>query len=154
MRHGNARRKLGKSIAHRRALLRSLATSLILREQFETTLPRAKELRGVVERLVTMARNDTVAARRRAAAYLLEKDAVKKLFTDLGPRYVNRPGGYTRVLRTRSRHGDAAEMAVIQFVEEAAPAAKKTKKRTRKSTPAGASAASTEGASAAESAAS
>lgn len=116
MRHRNGRRKLGNSASHRRALLRSLATSLMLQEKFETTLPRAKELRAVAEKLVTMARTDSLAARRRASSYLFDDVAVAKLFTAIAPRFKTRNGGYTRVTRTGFRNGDAAEMAVIEFV--------------------------------------
>jgi len=117
MRHKCGRRKLGKSTAHRRALLRSLATSLVLHERFETTLPRAKELRSVTEKLVTMARVDNLATRRRAYSYLLDKTAVQKLFATLAPRFKGVNGGYTRVVRSRYRAGDAAELAVIEFID-------------------------------------
>jgi large subunit ribosomal protein L17 len=116
MRHRNGRRKLGNSASHRRALLRSLATSLMLHEKFETTLPRAKELRSVAEKLVTAARNDTLASRKLASSYLFDDVAVKKLFTSIAPRFKDRNGGYTRVTKTGYRNGDAAEMAVIEFV--------------------------------------
>jgi len=130
MRHLNARRKLGKGISHRRALLRGLATSLILTGKFKTTVPRAMELRGVVERLVTAARTGSLFARRKAYSYLLDKEAVHKLFAEVAPRYVGRNGGYTRVTKTDSRHGDCAAMAVIEFVlDDAAAPAKKTRKR-------------------------
>lgn len=118
MRHLNGRRKLATSPSHRRALLRSLATSLMIHERFETTVPRAKELRSVAEKLITIAQSDTLAARRKAYSYLFDKSAVHKLFTDIGPRFSNRPGGYTRVVRTRNRAGDAAPLAVIELVAE------------------------------------
>ena len=111
-----------------------MATSLIMRERYETTVEKAKELRPVVERLITKAKKDTLAARRLAFSYLREKAAVHKLFADVAPRFQSRPGGYTRILRTRIRPGDTAELALIEFVAAAeAPKAKKeAAKKTRK----------------------
>jgi large subunit ribosomal protein L17 len=120
MRHGKGLRKLSRNMSHRKALLRNLATSFFKYERFETTVPKAKELRPVVERLVTLAKNDTLAARRQAYGYILDKAVVHKLFTDIGPRNATRNGGYTRIVRTRVRLGDAAEMAVIELVDKAA----------------------------------
>jgi large subunit ribosomal protein L17 len=94
-----------------------MATSLIQYEKFETTVEKAKELRPLVERLVTLGREDTLAARRQAYSYLTCKKVVHKLFTDVGPRFKARPGGYTRIVRSRIRPGDAAELAVIEFVD-------------------------------------
>lgn len=119
MRHGKGLRKLSRNISHRKALLRNLATSFFKHERFETTVPKAKELRPVVERLVTLAKNDTLAARRQAYSYLMDKAVVHKLFTDIGPRNATRNGGYTRIVRTRVRPGDAAELAVIELVDKA-----------------------------------
>ncbi len=99
--------------------MRNLATSFFKHERFETTVPKAKELRPVVERLVTLCKNDTLAARRQAYSYLMDKAVVHKLFTDIGPRNATRNGGYTRIVRTRVRPGDAAEMAVIELVDMA-----------------------------------
>ena len=99
--------------------MRNLATSFFKHERFETTVPKAKELRPVVERLVTLGKNDTLAARRQAYSYLMDKAVVHKLFTDIGPRNATRNGGYTRIVRTRVRPGDAAEMAVIELVDKA-----------------------------------
>jgi len=99
--------------------LRNLATSFFKHERFETTVPKAKELRPVVERLVTLGKSDTLAARRQAYSYLMDKAVVHKLFTDIGPRNATRNGGYTRIVRTRVRPGDAAEMAVIELVDKA-----------------------------------
>jgi len=99
--------------------LRNLATSFFKHERFETTVPKAKELRPVVERLVTLGKNDTLAARRQAYSYLMDKAVVHKLFTDIGPRNATRNGGYTRIVRTRVRPGDAAELAVIELVDKA-----------------------------------
>lgn len=120
MRHGKGLRKLSRDISHRRALLRNMATSFFKYERFETTVPKAKELRPVVEKLVTLAKNDTLAARRQAYSYLLDKAVVHKLFADIGPRSATRNGGYTRIVRTRVRPGDAAEMAIIELVDKAA----------------------------------
>ena len=99
--------------------MRNLATSFFKYERFETTVPKAKELRPVVERLVTLGKNDTLAARRQAYSYLMDKAVVHKLFTDIGPRNAARNGGYTRIVRTRVRPGDAAELAVIELVDKA-----------------------------------
>jgi large subunit ribosomal protein L17 len=119
MRHGNGLRQLSRSTSHRRALLRNMATSFLKFESFETTVPKAKELRPVVERLITLGKNDTLAARRKAYAYLTDKAVVHKLFADVGPRCKERNGGYTRIVRTRFRNGDAAEMAIIELVDRA-----------------------------------
>ncbi len=118
MRHQLSHRKLSRSMSHRKALLRSLVTAIVTREQVRTTLPKAKELRPLVEKFVTLARVDNLHNRRQAYAFLFDKGAVQKLFTDLGPRFKNRNGGYTRIIRTDFRKGDAAEMAVIEFVEK------------------------------------
>jgi large subunit ribosomal protein L17 len=96
-----------------------MATSFIKFERFETTVPKAKELRPVVERLITLGRNDTLAARRQVYSYLTDKTVVAKLFTDVGPRCKSRNGGYTRIVRTGYRNGDAAEMAIIELVDKA-----------------------------------
>jgi large subunit ribosomal protein L17 len=128
MRHGNGHRQLSRNASHRRALLRNLATSFIKFERFETTVQKAKELRPVVERLITSAKAGTLADRRRAGSYLLDKKVVHKLFEDIGPRFVSRNGGYTRIVRTGIRHGDTAEMAVIELVEKAASGKTSAKK--------------------------
>jgi large subunit ribosomal protein L17 len=99
-----------------------MATSFIKYESFETTVEKAKELRPVVERLITLGKNDTLAARRQAYSYLTDKAIVHKLFADVGPRCAGRNGGYTRIIRTRYRNGDAAQMAVIQLVDQAGAA--------------------------------
>ena len=117
MRHLKSFRKFSRTPAHRRALFRSLATSLLREERCVTTIEKAKDLRSVVEKLITNARTDSVHARRQAYAYLLSKEVVHKLFAEIAPRYAERPGGYTRVLKTGNRHGDAAEMAIIELVE-------------------------------------
>jgi len=120
MRHGKGLRQLSRSTSHRRALLRNLATSFIKHERYETTVQKAKEIRPVVERLITLGKNDTLAARRQAYSYLTDKAVVHKLFTDVGPRCAGRNGGYTRIVRTRYRNGDAAQLAVIELVDRAA----------------------------------
>lgn len=119
MRHGKGLRQLSRSTSHRRALLRNMATSLIKFERFETTVQKAKEIRPVVERLITLGKNDTLAARRQAYSYLMDKAVVHKLFAEIGPRCKSRNGGYTRIVRTRFRNGDAAQLAVIELVDKA-----------------------------------
>lgn len=128
MRHNNAFRKLSRSSAHRRSLFRNMATSFLAKERFNTTIQKAKELRPIVEKLVTLGRNDTVHARRQAYGYLMDKKVVHKLFADIGPRFKTRPGGYVRIVRAGHRHGDAAEMAIIEFVVMGDPAAAKADK--------------------------
>ncbi|ODS90677.1 MAG: 50S ribosomal protein L17 [Comamonas sp. SCN 65-56] len=123
MRHGNGLRKLNRTSAHRQAMLQNMMNSLIEHEAIKTTLPKAKELRRVVEPMITLARKDTVANRRLAFARLRSRDSVTKLFTDLGPRFMNRPGGYTRILKMGFRVGDNAPMAYVELVEGAAEAA-------------------------------
>lgn len=120
MRHQLSQRALGRSMSHRRALLRGLVTSLVLKESIRTTVQKAKELRPLIEKYITLGRKDSVANRRLAAGFLFDKAAVAKLFTDLGPRFKNRNGGYTRIVRTDIRPGDTAQMAVIELVEKAA----------------------------------
>lgn len=99
-------------------MFRNMATALLEHERIETTVGKAKDLRGVTERLITIGREDTLHNRRKAYSYLMSKKVVHKLFTEIGPRYKDRPGGYTRVLKTRVRAGDAAAMAIIELVEE------------------------------------
>jgi large subunit ribosomal protein L17 len=117
MRHGYARRKLGRTSAHRTAMFANMSASLIKHEQIVTTLPKAKELRPFVEKLVTLAKKGDLHARRMAIAKVRDVDQVGKLFATLGPRYKERRGGYIRVLKTGFRHGDNAAMAVIEFVD-------------------------------------
>jgi large subunit ribosomal protein L17 len=116
MRHNVRLRKLGRTSGHRRALLRSLTTSLFRHERIRTTLPKAKELRSFAEKLITLARRDDLHARRLVLAQVADKDVVKKLFTTLGPRFATRPGGYTRTLKLGMRQGDGAEMALVELV--------------------------------------
>lgn len=117
MRHKHGYRKLGVDGAHRKAMLRNLATSLINHERIVTTVPRAKELRKVVERMITLGKKGELHNRRAAAGYLFEKDAVAKVFGDLATRFKDRKGGYTRILKTGLRAGDNASMALIEFVD-------------------------------------
>jgi large subunit ribosomal protein L17 len=131
MRHKKSGRRLGRNSSHRKAMFRNMATSLVRHETIKTTVPKAKELRRVVEPLITLAKVDGVANRRLAFNRLRDKEAVGKLFSDLGPRFKDRPGGYLRILKIGPRAGDAAPMAIVQLVDgpageeaEAAPAEK------------------------------
>lgn len=117
MRHRKAGRKLNRNSSHRRAMFRNMTNSLIEHELIKTTLPKAKELRRVAEPLITLARKDSVAARRLAFNRLRDKEAVGKLFTELGPRYQERPGGYLRILKCGFRTGDKAPMAYVELVD-------------------------------------
>jgi large subunit ribosomal protein L17 len=117
MRHGKVHRKLGRHSSHRRALLANLAAALIKHEQIITTLPKAKELRPVVEKLVTLAKKGGLSGRRQAIAEMRNVAMVRKLFDVIGPRYKERQGGYTRVLRAGFRYGDSSPQAVIEFVD-------------------------------------
>ena len=123
MRHKKSGRKLGRNSSHRKAMFRNMATSLVRHETIKTTLPKAKELRRVIEPLITLAKVDGVANRRLAFDRLRDKEAVGKLFSDLGPRFKERPGGYLRILKMGPRPGDAAPMALVQLVEGPAEAA-------------------------------
>src|SRR4249919_1883211 len=117
MRHGKVHRKLNRTAEHRKAMFANMAASLIEHEQIVTTLPKAKELRPVVEKLVTLAKRGDLHARRLAMARMRDEGMVKKLFETIGPRYKERNGGYTRVLKAGFRHGDNAAVAVIKFVD-------------------------------------
>ncbi len=117
MRHGLKLRKLNRTSSHRLAMLRNMMNSLIAHEAIKTTLPKAKELRKVVEPMITLAKNDTVANKRLAFNRLRDRDSVVKLFADLGPRFAARPGGYTRILKMGFRVGDNAPMALIELVD-------------------------------------
>lgn len=118
MRHAKSGRKLNRNSSHRKAMYKNMATSFLNHEAIKTTLPKAKELRRVVEPLITMAGEDSVANRRLAFSRLRDKEAVGKLFTELGPRFKERPGGYTRILKCGFRSGDKAPMAIIELVEK------------------------------------
>jgi large subunit ribosomal protein L17 len=119
MRHKKSGRKLGRTSSHRKAMFRNMAASMLKHETIRTTLPKAKELRRVVEPLITLAKEDSVANRRLAFNRLRDKEVVGKLFTDLGPRFKDRPGGYLRILKTGPRPGDAAPMAIVLLTEKA-----------------------------------
>ena len=117
MRHGSAHRKLNRKHEHRRAMFANMAVALIKHEQIVTTLPKAKDLRPIVEKLVTLGKRGDLHARRQAVAQIRDIPMVKKLFDVLGPRYQSRNGGYTRVLKAGFRYGDSAPVAVIEFVD-------------------------------------
>jgi large subunit ribosomal protein L17 len=141
MRHQLSGRQLSRNSAHRHALMRNMSVSLLRHETIRTTLPKAKELRRVVEPLITLGKNDGDANRRLAFSRLRDAEVVEKLFADLGPRFKARPGGYTRILRMTPRPGDSAPMALMQLVEGEAPAPaqepegkKKTRRRAKAKT--------------------
>ena len=117
MQHNRAGRKLRRTTSHRLAMFSNQLASLMTHERIETTLTKAKELRPLAERLVTRAKNDGVAARRQVARWIPDRTTVKKLFETIAPRFVDRPGGYTRILRLGARKGDAAEAAILEFVD-------------------------------------
>ncbi len=117
MRHRKAGRKLNRTSAHRRAMFKNMTASLIRHELIKTTVPKAKELRRVAEPLITLAKEDSVAHRRLAFARIRDKEAVGKLFTEIGPRYRDRPGGYLRILKCGFRAGDKAPMAYVELVD-------------------------------------
>jgi large subunit ribosomal protein L17 len=123
MRHGLSGRKLNRTSSHRKAMFGNMAHALIKHEQIKTTLPKAKDLRPIVEKLITLGKKGGLSNRRRADAILHDRALVDKLFTVLSERYASREGGYTRVLKAGFRYGDAAEMAIIEFVDRD-PAAK------------------------------
>ena len=118
MRHKNSGRRLGRNSSHRRAMYRNLAASLLVHETVRTTLPKAKELRRVVEPLITLAKEDSVSHRRLAFDRLRDDNAVGRLFTELGPRFKTRPGGYLRILKMGFRVGDSAPMAIVQLLDQ------------------------------------
>lgn len=111
-----ALRKLGRPTDHRQAMLRNLVTSLLREERIETTVTRAKEAKRMAEKMITLAKRGDLHARRQALAYVYDEDVVKKLFDEIGPKYADRNGGYTRVLKLGPRRGDAAEMAILELV--------------------------------------
>ena len=116
MRHKVAGYKLGRTTSHRRSLLRNMATSLIMEERIETTVPKAKALRPTVEKMITLGKRGDLAARRQATAYLMTEEAVHKLFDTIGPRFGDRNGGYTRIVRTAWQKGDGADKAFIELL--------------------------------------
>jgi large subunit ribosomal protein L17 len=123
MRHRLSGRQLNRNSSHRKAMFRNMAASLLDHEMIKTTLPKAKELRRVAEPLITLAKKDSVANRRLAFNRLRDRDVVTKLFNELGPRYVARPGGYLRILKCGFRRGDNAPMAIVELVDRPAKAA-------------------------------
>ena len=126
MRHGHGLRKLNRTSAHRLAMLRNMCVSLLRHEAIKTTLPKAKELRRVVEPLITLGKDATLAHRRLAFDRLRDREIVTKLFNELGPRYAARPGGYTRILKMGFRVGDNAPMAFVELVDRPEPVAADT----------------------------
>ncbi len=116
-------RKLGRPTAHRKAMLRGMVTLLLENGQVETTLTRAKEVRSIAEKMITLGKKNTLASRRAAYAYITKDSAVKKLFDEIAPKYAERNGGYTQIFKIGARRGDAAEMAIIRLVDEEAKAA-------------------------------
>ena len=132
MRHGKTIAKLGRTSAHRKALMRSLATNLLKRERITTTIDKAKAVRPYVEKLITRAKEDTVHNKREAAKKIHERKVLIKLFDEIGPRFKERPGGYTRIMRLGLRQGDAAELAIIELVVRESKTKKDTKKKKEK----------------------
>jgi len=136
MRHLVSGSKLGKNPAHRRSVLRNLVTNLIEKERIQTTIRRAKAARPLAERMITLGKRDSLHTRRQAAAYLLTPGATQKLFTDLAPRFADRQGGYTRIIRVGWRIGDGAELAILEFIgSELKKKEKKSKKAEREEAP-------------------
>ena len=140
-------RKLGRPTAHRRAMLRGMVTLLLENGQIETTLTRAKEVRSIAEKMITLGKKNTLASRRAALAYITKEDVVSKLFNEIAPTYANRQGGYTQIFKLGNRRGDAAEMAIVKLLveapvaeekpaEEAAPKKRASKKKTEEAAPA------------------
>ena len=123
MRHKKSGRRLGRNSSHRKAMFRNMAASMLKHETIKTTVPKAKELRRVVEPLITLAKIDSVANRRLAFSRLRDKEVVAKLFTEIGPRCMERPGGYLRILKTAPRPGDNAPMAIVMLTDQAPEAA-------------------------------
>jgi large subunit ribosomal protein L17 len=132
MRHRKAGYKLGRNPAHRRATLRNLVTNVILHERVKTTLARAKAARPLVERMITLGKRDTLHTRRQAAAYLMTNEATRKLFSILAPRFADRPGGYTRLIRAGWRISDGAELAILELVGSELQKKEKKEKKPRK----------------------
>lgn len=125
MRHLNGYRKLGRRSAHRRAMLRNMTTSMVLHERIDTTVQKAKEVRSLVEKMITLGKRGDLHARRSAGSYLFDDAAVAKLFSDLAGRFKTRTGGYTRILKRGIRVGDSAELATLEFVDFAVKKAEK-----------------------------
>ncbi|MFY9823945.1 MAG: 50S ribosomal protein L17 [Thermoanaerobaculia bacterium] len=132
MRHGVKGRKLGRTSSHREALFRNQLQSLVEKEKIITTLPKAKELRPIAERVITRGKHGTVHDRRWVLRWVLKRDLVKKVFDEIAPRFTERPGGYLRIVKLGPRQGDGAEMAVLELVEREAVAAEEPPKETKK----------------------
>ncbi len=150
MRHQVDHRKLGRTTEHRIAMLRNQAVSLVQHDRIKTTLPKAKELRRFVERLITLAKKDTLHARRIAARHVHDPEALKKLFSVLGPLYAQRPGGYTRIMKLGYRKGDGAQEAIIELVDREPKTEEKPAKGGKKTKPAAKAGSKTEAAEATE----
>ncbi len=131
MRHRVTGKKLRRNTAHRRALLRNLVTSLLERERVRTTLAKAKATRPIAEKMITLAKKDTLHTRRLALRFIFKKDIVKKLFEEIGPRFSERPGGYTRIVKIGPRAGDGAEVAMIELVGSEFKKKKKKKEKAK-----------------------
>ena len=125
-------RKLGRPTAHRRAMLRGMVTLLLENGQVETTLTRAKEVRSMAEKMITLGKKNTLASRRQALAYITKEDVVTKVFSELAPLYAERNGGYTQIFKLGPRRGDGAEMAIVKLIDYVKPEAKDTKKKEKK----------------------
>ena len=136
MRHGKSFRRFSRTASHRKAMLRNMVTSLILHEQIKTTDAKAKELRGVAERMITLAKDGSLHARRQALAYVRSKAMVYKLFAELGPRFSGRDGGYVRVVKVGPRVGDGAAISVISLVGEEVKKPRRRRKKADKTAPA------------------
>lgn len=124
MRHGFSKRRLNRTSSHRKAMFRAMVCSLLEHEQIKTTLPKAKELRPIAEKIITMAKKGTLHTRRMAISRLQKESVVKKLFDDIASRFRDRPGGYVRIMKAGFRYGDAAPMAIVELVDRRAPAEK------------------------------
>jgi len=129
MRHNVKGRKLGRTTAHRKAMFRNQLASLVENERIRTTLPKAKELRPIAEKIVTQGKKDTLHARRQVNRWLPRRDLVKKVFDEIAPRFEERPGGYLRIVKLGPRQGDGAEMALVEFVELGESAAAESDKK-------------------------
>ena len=125
-------RKLGRPTAHRNAMLRGMVTLLLENGQVETTLTRAKEVRSMAEKMITLGKKNTLASRRQALAYITKEDVVTKVFSELAPLYAERNGGYTQIFKLGPRRGDGAEMAIVKLIDYKKPEAKDTKKKEKK----------------------
>ncbi len=135
MRHRKGYKKLGRNTAHRRQTLRNLVTNLLERERITTTVTKAKALRPLAEKMITLGKRDTLHARRQAAAFLLSPPVLKKLFGTLAPRFADRPGGYTRIVRIGWRRGDGGEMALIHLIGSDLKVKEKKEKKRKKEAP-------------------